>query len=146
MFRAVNTESEYEKKRSLSERLKIHDFYLFSLKSSNIDRFLSFNVVFDQNQQLFNTAKSNLFFSLVYKNKVENLLELSKKYNFLELKQSFFAFVRICLDEKKFIQAKKLLNLSKKRGWFCNEYFTLNQEIKVKCDLKEVNINFEDFL
>lgn len=130
MFRAVNTESEFEKRRCLSERQKIQNLYISSAKSLNIDRFLSFKVSFDQNQPLYDNAKSNLLFSLVNKSKVENLLELSKKYGILESKQAFFEFVRMFIRDGKFVQSRKLINLAKTKGWFCNEFFELKNFIE----------------
>jgi hypothetical protein len=145
MFKAVNTESVQEIKKSLEERKIIRGIYLSCLKSSNIEKLMSFNVIFDQNQQLYTTAKSNLFFSLVHKNNSEKLIEFSKKYNFLEFKQPFFEFVKICISESKFVKAKKLLKLARGKGWFCNDYFSLKNEIKAKYG-EDKEVKFEDFL
>lgn len=130
MFRAVNTETEFERRRYLSERHKIQALYLSSIKTLDIDRLLSFKVNFDQNQALYDNAKANLMFGLVNRNKVDKLNEILKKYNFLDSKPAFFEFVRICVDESRFLQAKKLLNLAKSKGWFCNDYFELKNAIK----------------
>lgn len=149
VFRAVNTESELERRKFLSERQKIQNLYISSSKSMNIDRFLAFNVSFDQNQAFYNNAKSNILFSFVNKNKVETLLKFLEKYNFLESKQAFFEFIRICIDESRFIQAKKLLNLAKLKGWFCNDYFELKKSIESLYFGKKANSSklcFDDLL
>lgn len=149
MFRAVNTESELERRRFISERQKIHNLFISSSRSLNIEKFLSFNVSFEQNQSLYDNAKSNLLFGYVNKNKVETLIKFLDKHNFLESKQAFFEFIRICIEDSKFVQAKKLLNIAKSKGWFSNDYFELKKSVQNLYFGKIVNHKkpkFDDFL
>ncbi|ELA41448.1 uncharacterized protein VICG_01553 [Vittaforma corneae ATCC 50505] len=132
MFRAVNTESESERKRILFERTRIQALYFSVAKTLNIDKFVELKVQFEQNQGLYSAGKANLLFSLVRKTPMEKLEELIEKYGVLESKPAFFEFIRKCIENEKFVKAKKLLNMARTKGWWCNDLFDLENTIECK--------------
>lgn len=131
MFRAVNTESESDRRRACLERQKIQNVYLSTLKTMKLSKLLSMEVRYEQNYNLLCNAKSNLLYGFVRRMSMGQLLE-SMECGFLESKVSFFEFVRKCIAEGNFIRAHKLLNLAKSREWVGNDYFELREEIGKK--------------
>lgn len=132
MFRAVNTESESERRRIAAERQNIQANYLSATKTLNLDKFLDMKVMFEQNQEIYKIAKANLLFTFVRRTPLENVEGLINKYHVLESKPAYFELVRKYIKCENFIRAKKLLNLARSNGWICNDLFDLEKEITKK--------------
>lgn len=130
MFRAVNTESENERRKESFEKSKIQTMYLATLKSLNIDKFLSLKINYERNQVFFESAKSNLLYSFVSKSPSEKIVEVLEKYEILKFKTPFFEFVRKTLEDENYLRAQKLLNLAKSNKWAGNDYFNLKTQIE----------------
>lgn len=149
MFRAVNTESEHERKRMLFERARLQALYFSVTKTLNVDKFMELKIQFEQNQGLYSAGKANLLFSLVRRTQIEKLEKLIEKYNILESKPAFFEVIRKYIESERFVGAKKLLNKSRAKGWWCNDLFDLEKEIERKyfrgATIKKKPA-FEDFL
>lgn len=132
MFRAVNTESESERRKAHLERKKIQSTYLSALKSMNLAKMFSMEIRYEQNHGLFCNAKSNLLCSFIRKTPTDQLLGEIEAYGILESKSAFFEVVRKFIEEGNFIRAHKLLNLAQSKGWVNNDYFELREEISRK--------------
>lgn len=149
MFRAVNIESEYEKKRASQEKHKIQEMYFSCLKTLCIEKFFNIRILFDQNRPFYETARSNLLYNIVRKTSLPVLEKVLQEYDITESKHAFFEFVRKCIDNSMFVRAKKLLNLARKNKWWCNDLFDLEKDIDklyfsgIK---KNENLKFNDFL
>lgn len=130
MFKAVNTESETDKKKILQERAKIQAAYLAATKTLNIEKYLEMKIRFEQNESFYLTGRGNLLYSLVRKTSSDKLDEVIRKYDVLDTKLAFFEVARKCVEGGAFVRAKKLLNLARKKGWICNDLFDLEEEIR----------------
>jgi hypothetical protein len=149
MFRAVNTETEYERKRTQVERLKIKNVYISAVKTLNIEKYFELKVQFEQNQGFYLAGKSNLLYNLVRRSPLKNMDELIKKHNILESKLAFFEFVKKCIDNGLFVKAKKLLNCARIKGWICNDLFDFENQIEetyFKGQKMKKRCKFEDFI
>lgn len=149
MFRAVNTESEHERKKIMHEKTKIQSSYLSALKTLNIDKFVDLKIQFEQNSDFYAAARANLLFSLVKKAPRSKLEEIYRNYSIQECKVALFEYARRSIEEGEFIKARKLLNLARKKGWWCNDLFDLEEVIEGKyfgrVGMKRKPI-FEDFI
>jgi len=130
MFRAVNTESETERRKALQERAKIQSTYLSAMKTLDIEKYLEIRIQFEQNDGLYLAGKANLLYGLVRKTPVVKLDELVEKYRILETRLAFFELARRWIDNGMFVKARKLLNMARERGWWCNDLFDLEGRIE----------------
>lgn len=149
MFHAVNTESEQLRRRIHFEQQRIKSIYLKAIRSLNVEKFLELKVVFDQNKDFYATARTTLLFTIVRRSSVDKLDEIQEKYDVFESKPAYFEAIQKYIKGKRFIKAKKLLNLARIKGWWCNELFDLEREILKKYfvdALPKKKAVFEDFL
>lgn len=130
MFKAVNTESENERRRAQFEKTRIQKSYLSALKTLNIDKFLAIKIHHEQNQAFYESAKSNLLYNFAAKSSSDAILKKVEEYGILNFKAPLFEFARKSLDEENFIRAHKLLNLAKHKKWTNNDYFELRKRMK----------------
>lgn len=132
MFRAINTESEVQRKAAKIENAKIVQLYLDALENRKYDAFLEFSVLYDQNKSLYNKGRSNLFYNYVMETDVETLNENKEKLDFLEYKLAVFALVEKNIKAGNYVRAKKLLNFARTKGWICNNLYKLEERIKAE--------------
>lgn len=129
MFRAVNTESENERRKSNFERQKIINTYFSTIKTLKLEKFFALNVCYEQNQGLYDNGKSNLLYNYVSRSSYDIILQNIDKYGILEYKSPFFEFIRKSIDNGYYIRAQKLLNIAAKKNWATNEYFALKDKL-----------------
>jgi hypothetical protein len=149
MFRAVNTESEHERKRIHYERIKIKNVYLSVTKTLNVEKYFEMKIHFEQNKGFYLAGKANLLYNLVRRTQINELDKMLEKYDILESKCAFFEFARKCIENGLFVRAKKLLNIARSKGWWCNDLYDLESLIESKCfsgEKVEKKVRFEDFL
>lgn len=130
MFKAVNTDSESQRKKISIENQRIRDLYMDTLQTLNIKKFLELQVLHSQNQPFYLKAKSNIMYNYVKCVDISILNENKEKYDFLEHKHSFFEVVEKNIRGGNFVRARKLLNLAKERGWLCNSLYSLASRIE----------------
>lgn len=127
MFKAVNTESEAQQKKIQIERQKIRELYLAALADLELDAFLQFKVENDQNGEFYKKAQANLLYNYA---KAKALDDLDERLGFLECRDAFFEVAEKNIRARNFVRAKKLLNLARERGWFCNKLHDLQKRIE----------------
>lgn len=130
MFKAVNVESESDKRLCEFEKKRIEKSYLATLKTLNLDSFLATQIKYEQNLSFYKNAYSNLLVEYVSIKCDREILENLEKYKILEHTNSFFELLRKSIKNENFIRAKKLLNLAKSKNWMRNEYYDLKRELE----------------
>lgn len=130
MFKAANTDSETQRRKTSVEAQKIRDLYMEVLRTLDIKKFLEFKVQNDQNQPFYTRARSNLMYNYVKRTDVAVLNENKENYDFLDYRYSFFEVVEKNIAAGNFVRARKLLNMAKERGWQCNSMYSLEKEIE----------------
>lgn len=130
MFKAANTDSETQRRKTSAEAQKIRDLYMEVLQTLDIGKFLEFRVMSDQNQPFYTRARSNLMYNYVKSTDVSVLNENRENYDFLDYRYAFFEVVEKNIGAGNFVRARKLLNVARERGWQCNSLYTLEREIE----------------
>jgi hypothetical protein len=136
MFKAVNTESEYEMKLAEYERRRIQKCYLSAMKNVKNTNFFNLQVKYENNQAFYTSAKSNLLCTYIWETSTEQIIQEIEKLKILDFKFPFFELVRKSIKEHNYIRAKKLLNLARSKKWTNNDYFDLKREIKKNFRIK----------
>ncbi|KAI4290880.1 hypothetical protein PAPHI01_0154 [Pancytospora philotis] len=130
MFRAVNMESERQRREARAENQRINELYLAALKSRDYGAYLALDVQYDQNKPLYARGKSNLMYNYVCDNSVDTLRRNAWGYNLTEYKHSLFRLAKKNIDAGNFVYAKKLLNAARAKGWGCNSLYDLEARIE----------------
>lgn len=129
MFRAVNTDSELQKKERVQERKELIAAYTKCQNEGIIEPFMDKKVEYESNKGLLENGKSNLLCEFIRSGEIQEIENKIDEYSMIETKYPLFSLINRYLVEKRYIRAKKLLNIARAKGWYCNELY--NTEAKL---------------
>ncbi|ADM11253.1 uncharacterized protein Eint_031100 [Encephalitozoon intestinalis ATCC 50506] len=129
MFEAINSiDNKVIRKSEDHEKGMILLEYTKALKTLDIGSFLKYRVKHDVNLGLYKRASGYLISNYAIKKTLEEIELNMERYKLLEYKESVFIMARRNIMEKEnFVKARKLLNLAREKGFFCNELYELEE-------------------
>lgn len=130
MFTAINTESAGNLKKMQLERKKIITAFIAACRTLKINEFSELKVVYKPNEPFFKKAKTNLYIQFIQKTSIIIIEALGMIEQFLESKELLFEMAAKYISEKKYIRAKKILNIAFKKEWYCNKLYDLLKKLK----------------
>lgn len=139
MFKAINIEFEDIKNKIELEKIQIEQFYNICLISKKYIDFFDFKVLYEENMYIFETGKANLLFHYVSNNKLYDIEINFKKYNILNYKDAYFAYLYKLLYAKHFYKLQKYLIVAQDNNWYCYYYFNIIDSIQTY--YYNININ-----
>jgi hypothetical protein len=128
MFTPLNKETSKKRLKSmLKERRMIKEIYYKFLINMDIDNVFNIKTEYDENRDILYQVKEYALFNLVDKfiDKVDPL-----KYDIFSYKKAAFLYIHSILKKKEYVKAKKMLNICKEKGYECNEYYELVDEVR----------------
>lgn len=130
MFTPLNKETSKKRLKSiLKERRMIKEVYYKFLVNMDIDTIFSIKIEYDENSDILYQVKEYSLFNLVDKS-VEGVDPV--KYEIFNYKKAAFMYIQNVLKRKEYVKAKKMLNICKEKGYECNEYYELVDEVRKK--------------
>lgn len=130
MFKAINIEFEDIKNKIELEKIQIEQFYNVCLISKKYTDFFEFKVLYEENMYIFEIGKANLLFHYASNSKLCDIEINLKKYNILNYKDAYFAYLYKLLHAKQFYKLQKCLNIAQDNNWYCYYYFDIIDSIQ----------------
>ncbi|AFN82730.1 hypothetical protein EROM_031080 [Encephalitozoon romaleae SJ-2008] len=129
MFEAINSvDSKAIKKSEDHERAMLLMEYNKALKDLNVGSFLRYKVKHDVNLGLYKRASGYLISNYTAKKALEEVEQNIERYKLLNYRESLFNMARRNIIERNnFVRARKLLNIAREKGFFCNELYELEE-------------------
>ncbi|AFM98008.1 hypothetical protein EHEL_031120 [Encephalitozoon hellem ATCC 50504] len=129
MFEALNSvDNKVIKKSEDNERNMLLAEYNKALETLDISLFLKYRVKYDVNLGLYRKALGCLISNYTAKKTLEEVESNVEKYRLLSYRESVFNIARRNIVEKSnFVRARKLLNVARENGFFCNELYELEE-------------------
>lgn len=140
MFRAINTESLLQKKKTNIERKKLKEVYMNACRTLNIKDFLKEKVVYESNEIFYRKAKVNLYIQIIKNISLEIFESMFNINELVEYEELLFLIGSKYISEKKYIRAKKILNIAIEKGWYSNKLFNLLETINKECNV-DIKVN-----
>lgn len=140
MFRAINTESLLQKKKANIERKKLKEVYMNACRTLNIKDFLKEKVVYESNEIFYRKAKVNLYIQIIKNISLEIFESMFNINELVEYEELLFLIGSKYISEKKYIRAKKILNIAIEKGWYSNKLFNLLETINKECNV-DIKVN-----
>lgn len=131
MFAAINsTGSENTRKLEEEERTRLRNKYNETLLTLNLGPFLELRPVHDINLGFYNRALRYLVFNYTFQKSLEEIEQSMSRYRLLEYKEAIFNIARKHIEAERFVRARKLLNIARDRGFFCNMLYELEGQLE----------------
>lgn len=129
MFEAINSvDSGVIKKSEEQERNMLVTEYNKALETLDIESFLRYRVKQDANIGLHKKGSSYLMANYTFKKDLEEVESNIEKYKLLDHRESLFNMARRNIMEAgNFLRARKLLNMARRKGFFCNTLYELEK-------------------
>lgn len=129
MFEAINSvDNKAIKKSEDHERAILLMEYNKALKDLDISSFLRYRVKHDVNLGFYKRASGYLISNYTAKKALEEVEQNIERHKLLNYRESLFNIARRNIIERSsFVRARKLLNIAREKGFFCNELYELEE-------------------
>lgn len=137
MFVPINSRNaEAIRKSEEEERTNLRRAYIEALSTLNIDSFLRCKPKHEANLGLYNQATRYLIFNYSSKKELCEIESNISKYGLLNYKESLLNMAKKNIETESFMKARKLLNIARERGFFCNMLYELEEQLRKEWYLK----------
>lgn len=129
-FKAVNTDTDKQRRDTARERQTLTALYAAALISGDITSFLAYKLECEPNRAFFAGARANLLCNFIASHPLSDSIAKATEWGLAETRRPLFALAERCLEAREPVRARKLLNLARERGWLCNELYELEDALE----------------